>query len=137
MNKIKLLNKKTSKKKPAFTLIELIAVMGIIAILASVLIPKVTVYVKEARKTQVIDQARKVILAVESVNMKSPNTIADDSNVEDAVEKSGGLLTNDDITKLNASKTNIATCKEIVDTEKYNFTLDDNNNLGDVKPIAQ
>ncbi|MBX7280893.1 pilin [Clostridium chauvoei] len=111
--------------------------MGIIAILASVLIPKVTVYVKEARKTQVIDQARKVILAVESVNMKSPNTIADDSNVEDAVEKSGGLLTNDDITKLNASKTNIATCKEIVDTEKYNFTLDDNNNLGDVKPIAQ
>lgn len=65
---MKILNK--NKKKKGFTLIELVAVVAIIGILAALLVPKITGYMNEAKKTKVIDQARKVVMAVDTYQMR-------------------------------------------------------------------
>lgn len=60
-----------NKKKKGFTLIEMVAVVAIIGILAAILVPKITGYLNEAKKTAVIDQARKVAQAYETAVMKN------------------------------------------------------------------
>ncbi len=67
-----------NKKKKGFTLIEMVAVVAIIGILAAILVPKITGYMKEAKKTGVIDQARKVSQAYETAKMK--DKLAKDDN---------------------------------------------------------
>ncbi|MGL5646785.1 MAG: type II secretion system protein [Clostridium sp.] len=59
-----------NKKKKGFTLIEMVAVVAIIGILAAILVPKVTGYMNEAKKTEIVDQARKVTQAYETAKMK-------------------------------------------------------------------
>ncbi|MGL4849465.1 MAG: type II secretion system protein [Clostridium sp.] len=86
-----------NKKKKGFTLIEMVAVVAIIGILAAILVPKVTGYMKEAKKTAVIDQARKVSQAYETAVMK---------------EKHAGVtLTNQATTEVNKN----TTMKSLVD----------------------
>ncbi|MGV3024965.1 type II secretion system protein [Clostridium thermobutyricum] len=60
-----------NKKKKGFTLIEMVAVVAIIGILAAILVPKITGYLNEAKKTAIIDQARKVAQAYETAVMKN------------------------------------------------------------------
>ena len=66
---------KNKKSKPhsknrAFTLIELVVVIAIVAVLAAAFTPKLSGYMDEARKVVVLDQAKRVLTAYESLNLK-------------------------------------------------------------------
>lgn len=79
------MNKKFKlKKKRGFTLIELIAVVAIMGILATIFVPKITGYMNEAKKTRVMDQARKVVMAVDTYEMKQNKAFAG-SKVSDVI----------------------------------------------------
>lgn len=60
-------------KKKAFTIIELMAVISIIAILSAVLVPTVSGYINRTKKTNIIVQSRNVVYHVlssgEVINM--------------------------------------------------------------------
>ncbi|MGL5381415.1 type II secretion system protein [Clostridium sp.] len=127
-------NDKKKQKKKAFTMIELIAVMAIIAILAAVLVPNITGYIQEARKVGVVQQARDVIVALESVNIKTNNSLDENSTISDVINKSGGILDQDKINKIDHTVT-VATCKEIVDTEKNKITLSSDGKFESVTDI--
>ena len=55
----------TIDKKRGFTLIELMAVIAIIAILATVLIPTITGYINRSRKSVVINQCKNIHRIIE------------------------------------------------------------------------
>ncbi|CUO75718.1 type II secretion system protein [Clostridium disporicum] len=66
---------KLNKKKKGFTLIELMAVIAIVAILAAVLVPTVSGYINRSKKSAIVTQARTVVNAVESYNATSENPL--------------------------------------------------------------
>lgn len=72
---------KLNKKKKGFTLIELMAVIAIVAILAAVLVPTVNGYITRAKKTAVVTQARTIVNAVESYNITATVKITDNSTL--------------------------------------------------------
>lgn len=117
---------KNTKKKKGFTLVELVAVIAMIAILAMAFIPKVSGYITEAKKVAVIDQAKKVVTAYETISLKSSSVSV--TKVSDVVRLSNGLLTMNDLDKLYED-TAVATCRNILNTELYTFKI----NLDDGK----
>lgn len=111
------MNLTKKRKKKGFTLIELMAVVAIIAILAAVLVPTVNGYIMRAKKTAIITQIRTVVNAVESydatantrvssvtdvtVGMLAGESDSTDSTV--ANFKAQKLLEKTDISKINPS----------------------------------
>lgn len=95
---------KLNKKKKGFTLIELMAVIAIVAILAAVLVPTVSGYITRAKKTAIITQARSVVNAVSVHNQSaaSANQIADTSKTHtmSGLVSQLDLLDDKDISKL-------------------------------------
>ena len=116
------------QKKSAFTLIELIVVIAIIAILAAALTPSFTGYIKESRKVAVINQAKNVVTAYESVNAKTTSNISKDQSVSSFISSYGGdLITAKDLK--NISTITVDDCFKAIDSDTYTFNLDDNNML--------
>lgn len=125
-----------NKKKKGFTLIEIIAVIAIIAILAAVLVPKVVGYMKEARKTEIIDQARKVVTAAESYGLKAEIDEATLGNktIADIRTAAPDLLPAVSTPKI-ADATSVSTCKKILDSKHYTFDLKNDNSFNTVTAL--
>ena len=64
--------------KRGFTLVELIAVMAIVAILSAVSIPKIAGYIEEAKKTKALVGAREVVMAAQTYNFNKAEQIKED-----------------------------------------------------------
>ena len=100
---------KLKAKKKGFTLVELIAVMAIIVILATTIAPKVLGYIDKGKKTNAIEEARQVLLAVDSYNI---------SNTGDEIKTSDKYSDFKD--KINSADfIDISDIKYITDTNTY------------------
>ncbi|MGL4109454.1 prepilin-type N-terminal cleavage/methylation domain-containing protein [Clostridium sp. LP20] len=129
-----------NKKKKGFTLIEIIAVVAIIAILAAVLVPKVTGYIKESRKTGVTDQARKVITAAESYRIKANKPLdgvggVNSMNITALIGVAGDLVDAPSTNKLKGTMS-VEQCRQVLDTENYTFEINDNGTIKSVNGVA-
>ena len=118
----KFITSKKKNKKNGFTLIELVAVMAIIAILAATFAPRFTNYFKEAKKVAILNEAKSVVTAYESVVHRIGKN-EDDTTIT-ILSGTGMPLKDIEIKKISPSF-NVAQCRQMLDTEKYTFDIDD------------
>ena len=114
------------KKKQGFTLLELISVIAIITILATAILPKVTGYINEAKKTKVLDQCRKAVMAVESYNLTHSPKCSKEKNIlylkgEPSIKK---YLEDVEFNNLY-DDTTVENCYQVLNG--YEFNLDPSN----------
>ena len=121
------LGRTNCRKKGGFTLIEVIAVIAIIGIMASVLLPKFTKYINEAKKLKVVEQSRKVVMAVEAYNMKADHQIPKTASISTAKGNSGVSKYFEDITnetdKLVETMT-VQDCYNIVNGDEFSINTE-------------
>lgn len=113
-------------KKKGFTLVELVAVMAIIVVLAAAFVPKIGNYIEEARKVTVLNEAKDIVTAYESVSYKSS------IGAEDIIKGSDLQGTNKPIeagTLEKLSTFTVAQCRMLLDSENYSFDFDASGNV--------
>lgn len=121
-------NIKAKSKKKGFTLIEVIAVVAILAILGAILVPNVLGYRKKAEKANIQTSAKTVMSAIEAYN--SDKTLSDDQIGDTSASFAGKITYAEGIDKLIS--------EEVLDSAKIPDCLNKDNtdmsveNLGKV-----
>ena len=110
-------------KKKGFTLIELVAVMAIIAILSAAFIPRFGNYITQAKKVSILNEAKSIVTAYESVKYKS-TTKNENETIGSDLQGDNLPIEKDSLKKLGNAT--VAQCKLLLDTENHDFTLSDN-----------
>ena len=121
-----------SKKKKGFTIIELMAVMAIILILAAAFIPKFSSYITESKKMKALNQAKNLITAYETAKLR--NSSIDTSMSVTDFANSTDLISSDDIKNLGSIT--VSQCINMLDTENYNFIITDAGIVENVNSIS-
>lgn len=112
-----------NNKRKGFTLIELVAVIAIISVLAAAFVPKISGYINEAKKVSVLNEAKSVVTAYESIAFSS-SSLSESSTIANVISNSGNLLKNSDITKIDTTFT-VSQCRNLLNTEQFTFTIED------------
>ncbi|MBM6837289.1 type II secretion system protein, partial [Clostridium saudiense] len=119
---------KLNKKKKGFTLIELMAVIAIVAILAAVLVPTVNGYITRSKKTAIVTQARTIMNAIETYNITGGAIIdyksADAEKTVNALFASGGEFADEELVKKEDVKKILKATLDEVKTINENKTQD-------------
>ena len=110
-------------KKKGFTLIELVAVMAIIAILSAAFIPRFGKYITQAKKVSILNEAKSIVTAYESIKYKS-TTKNENETIGSDLQGDNLPIEKDSLKKLGNAT--VAQCKLLLDTENHDFTLNDN-----------
>lgn len=117
------INSNLKNKKKGFTLIELVAVMAIIAILSVAFIPIFGNYITQAKKVSILNEAKSIVTAYESVKYKS-TTKNENETIGSDLQGDNLPIEKDSLKKLGNAT--VAQCKLLLDTENHDFTLNDN-----------
>lgn len=117
------INSNLKNKKKGFTLIELVAVMAIIAILSAAFIPRFGNYITQAKKVSILNEAKSIVTAYESVKYKS-TTKNENETIGSDLQGDNLPIEKDSLRKLGNAT--VAQCKLLLDTENHDFTLNDN-----------
>ena len=117
------INSNLKNKKKGFTLIELVAVMAIIAILSAAFIPRFGNYITQAKKVSILNEAKSIVTAYESVKYKS-TTKNENETIGSDLQGDNLPIEKDSLKKLGNAT--VAQCKLLLNTENHDFTLNDN-----------
>lgn len=117
------INSNLNNKKKGFTLIELVAVMAIIAILSAAFIPRFGNYITQSKKVSILNEAKSIVTAYESVKYKS-TTKNENETIGSDLQGDNLPIEKDSLKKLGNAT--VAQCKLLLDTENHDFTLNDN-----------
>lgn len=118
-------------EKKAFTLVELIAVVAILGLIALVVYPAVGSVIRNAREETYNDQVSVVINAAKNWSINNATKLSDDGSiyslsVDTLLEE--GYITNDEVKDPRDSSKNLEGIVEIKynnDTKSYDYTYND------------
>lgn len=123
LRSLKLECKKIIKsKKKGFTLIELVGVIAIMGILVIIFSKNITGYIDEAKKTKVVEQARRVVMAVDTYEMKKGGDLSETKISSIKENNSVNAYIGDDLVNLS-DEMNVSDCRHIVNGSK-DFSID-------------